>query len=114
MIQPTIRIPKNLLPAVEQAATQRGVSPAVLTAQALRFYLAATDPQLVANAVAEALKPIASDIRHIRYRLDRPTEETATAVTSSDRHDLIQQLVEQKRQATLARLHPTAADGGHP
>lgn len=124
MVKPTVRIPKVLLNAVDKAATERGVSPSVLTSQAIRFYLAATDPELVAKAVVDALKPLTADIRHIRYRLDQQAEAaparseqgvsnpTTEQSAEGRRSDLIKELIEQKRQATLTRFHSTTSTNG--
>lgn len=106
MAKPTVRIPKNLLAAVDAAASERGVQPSTLVQQAVRFYLAATDPRLVANAVAEALKPVAADIRHIKYQVDKRGTDPASAgaVAGPQQGDYIRQLVEEKARHIRDRL----------
>lgn len=117
MANPTVRIPKSLLAAVDRAASERGVRPAVIVAQAIRFYLTATDPALVATAVAEILRPLATDIQHIKRALDaRPfaaavgTEEVPH---NNQNRNLILELVEQKRRAALEQIPPKSRERAH-
>lgn len=130
MAKAIIRIPKNLITVVDKAAVERGVRPALLVGQAIRFYLAATDPALIATAVSDAIKPLASDLRHIKYVLDKqaPTVDSTAAISrpaptseaaDAKRRNLILELTEQKRRDALDRLRqksssPSTNEGTHP
>jgi hypothetical protein len=125
MTNPTVRIPKPLIPLVDQTAKERGVAPSVIVGQAIRFYLSATDPALIAMAVVEAIKPLAADIRHMKYLLDKQAADPKSTPTNSpirseksetDRHAVIQEVIdtrqkiEQRRQAAIDRMkHKTSS-----
>lgn len=136
MTNPTVRIPKTLIPLVDKMAKDRGVAPSVLVGQAIRFYLSATDPSLVATTVAEALKPLAADLRHVKYILDkqqavetkpaaistspeRPIRSDTSETNGTNRREDIQERIEQKRQQAIDRLFhkpssPITTEGTNP
>lgn len=121
MTNPTVRIPKTLIPLVDKTAKDRGIRPSVLVGQAIRFYLSATDPSLVATAVAEAIKPLSADLRHVKYVIDKQSAATPECQesTEANRRDLLLEIAEQKRRDALSRInqksHPsTTAVGTSP
>lgn len=113
MTNPIVRIPKDLLSAIDKVAGDRGVRASVLIGQAIRFYLAATEPALVAAAITEAIKPLAADLRHIKYVLDKQTATadpapsrpaSPSASSDAERRNLLLEIQEQKRRAALDRM----------
>lgn len=110
MANPTVRIPKSLLSAVDRAASNRSVKPAAVVTQALRFYLTATDPALVASAVAEILRPLAADIQRIKCAVEEGPRTAATRTNgipcNGQEHNLILELVEQRRRAARGHVQP--------
>lgn len=109
MANPTVRIPKHLIPMVNKAVAERGVRASALIGQAIRFYLSATDPNLVATAVLEAVKPLANDLRHVKYLVDKQAATTdsvkSKAEADADRRQVFQDIRDRRVKEAMERIN---------